>query len=93
MENGEAERFMKTLERCVRTATIEHKNWKQELYKFLRQYRATPHSTTDISSCEARNQSKPKTTLPEVTLPVLEEQKNMTDRDTEQKMKMKAYAD
>ena len=84
---------MKTLEKCVRAATIEHKNSKQELYKFLRQYPATPHTTTDISPCEALNQRKLKTTLPEVTPPVLEKQKNMTDRDAEQKMKMKAYAD
>ena len=91
--NGEAERVMKTLGKCVRAATVEHKNWKQELYKFLRQYRATPHSTTDISPCEALNLRKLKTTLPEVRPLVLEKQKNMTDRDAEQKMKMKAYAD
>ena len=91
--NGEAERFMKTLGKCVRAATVEHKSWKQELYKFLRQYRATPHSTTEISPCEALNHRKLKTTLPEVTPPVLEKQKNMTDRDAEQKLKMKAYAD
>ena len=91
--NGEAECFMKTLEKCVRAATVEHKNWRQELYKFLRQYRATPHSTTDISPCEAVNWKKLKTTLPEVTPPVPEKQKNMTDRDAEQKMKMKSYAD
>ena len=36
--NGEAERFMPNLEKCVRTAVVEDKNWKQELYKFLRQY-------------------------------------------------------
>ena len=36
--NGEVERFMKTLEKCVRTATVRHKNWKQGLHKFLLQY-------------------------------------------------------
>ena len=29
---GEAERFMPKLEKCVRTAVVEGKNWKQELY-------------------------------------------------------------
>ena len=96
--NGEAERFMMTLEKCVRTATIEHKNWKQELNKFLRQYRATPHSTTGISPCKALNQRKLKTTLLEVTPPVhqqtiVETQKNLAQRDAEQKKKIKAYAD
>ena len=47
--NGEAERFMPNLEKCVRTAVVEGKNLKQELYKCLRQYRATPHTTTNVS--------------------------------------------
>ena len=32
--NGEAERFMMTLEKCVRTATIEHKNWNKSSTNF-----------------------------------------------------------
>ena len=47
--NGEAKRFMKTLEKAVRTAVIQGKNWKLELFTFLRQYRAIPHSTTGKS--------------------------------------------
>ncbi|KAK3720930.1 hypothetical protein QZH41_014537, partial [Actinostola sp. cb2023] len=39
--NGEAERFMRSLKKCVTTAHMEHKNWKQELFKFLRQYQIT----------------------------------------------------
>ena len=65
--NGEAERFMPNLEKCVRTAVFEGKNWKQELYKFLRQYRATPHTTTNVSPNEALEGRKLKTTLPEVS--------------------------
>jgi hypothetical protein len=40
---------MRTLEKAIRTAHLEKKNWKQEMNAFLRQYRATPHSTTDVS--------------------------------------------
>ena len=40
--NGEVERFMKTLKKAYRTAFAERKPWKQELYKFLRNYRVTP---------------------------------------------------
>ena len=47
--NGEAERLIRTLEKAIRTAVIEGKNWKQELFTSLRQYRATPHSTTGKS--------------------------------------------
>ena len=32
--NGEAERLVQTLEKSIRIAHLEGKNWKQELYKF-----------------------------------------------------------
>ena len=44
--NGEAERLMTTLEKVAKTAVIEGNNWRQEIFTFLRQYRAIPHSTT-----------------------------------------------
>ena len=40
--NGEAERLMRTLEKAIRSAVIKGKNWRQELFLFLRQYRANP---------------------------------------------------
>ena len=42
--NGEAERFMTTLEKCIRAATVEYKNWKQELNEFF-------HSLLAVSAC------------------------------------------
>ena len=47
---GEAEHLVQTLKKNIRIARIEGKSWKQELYKFLRQYHATPHSTTRFTS-------------------------------------------
>ena len=44
--NGLAENFMKVLGKLWHIARIEGKHHTQEVYKFLRQYRATPHSTT-----------------------------------------------
>ena len=41
--NGEVERFMKTIGKAIRAAHVEHRSWKQEMYSFLRNYRATPH--------------------------------------------------
>ena len=35
--NAEAERFIEILVKAVQTATVSGLNWKQELYKFLRQ--------------------------------------------------------
>ncbi len=47
--NGEAERFMKNLEKAVVTAVMEGKKWRRELFRYLRNYRATPHSSTDVA--------------------------------------------
>ena len=62
--NGEAERFMKTLEKAVKIAMLEAGNWRQELNRFLRHYRATPHSTTGRSPAELLYGRKIKTELP-----------------------------
>ena len=50
--NSEAENFMKPMTKAIRAAITEHKNWKKELYSFLLNYRATPHSTTKFSPAE-----------------------------------------
>ena len=39
-------------------------SWKQQLYKFLRHYWATPHSTTGFSPAELLYKRKIKTELP-----------------------------
>ena len=62
--NGEAERFMRTIGKAIRAAVIEKGSWKQELYKFLRHYRATPHGTTGKSPGAMLYHRKIKTELP-----------------------------
>jgi transposase InsO family protein len=47
--NAQTESFNKPLMKAVRAATVEGKCWKQELHKFLRQCRATPHPSTGFS--------------------------------------------
>ncbi len=92
--NGEAERFMRSLNKCIRAADAERLNWKQELNKFLRQYRATPHSTTGVSPFEALTGRRMKTQLPQLnfqsTRPL---DHNIRLADNLQKQKMKNYAD
>jgi hypothetical protein len=44
--NAEAERFMQNIGKVVSTSVTEHKVWKQELFKFLRNYRSAPHPST-----------------------------------------------
>ena len=92
--NGEVERFMRTLEKAIRTAYLVKKNWKQEMNVFLRQYRATPHSTTDISPFEALNGRKLQILLPQYTECNQSDVYNsIYERDTEKKRKIKEYTD
>jgi len=51
--NGEAERFMRTLGKTIRTAIASGVNWMTQLQEFLRNYRMTPHPATGVSPAEA----------------------------------------
>ena len=44
--NGEAERFMRTINKTVRIAQAGEQNTERAVFTFLREYRLTPHSTT-----------------------------------------------
>ena len=67
----------------------------------MRQYWATPHSTTHVSPCEALNSRKLKTSLPETPTTRYKQQQSvfqdtsasLAQRDALQKQKMKIYAD
>ena len=50
--NGEVEKFNQPLEKTIQAAVVEGKVWKQELQRFLLQYRTTPHCTTKVAPCE-----------------------------------------
>lgn len=50
--NGDVERFMRTLQKVIRIAQAEGKNWKNSMYQFLLSYRTTPHATTGVAPAE-----------------------------------------
>ena len=50
--NAEAERFMQPLGKAIKTATIEQRPWKQEMNRFLLQYRTSPHCSTGVPPAE-----------------------------------------
>ena len=79
---------MRTLKKALRTATV----WKQDLYKFLRIYRATPHCTTGVAPATALYGRSVCTRLPESPNTNTDDQ-IIRERDTQQKQKMKAHAD
>ena len=51
--NGEAECFMKTVKKAIRAAKVERKDWHLEMYTFLPNYRATPHTSTKVPPATA----------------------------------------
>ena len=90
--NGLVENFNNMIEKILSTAKVENKNWKQELYRFLRNYRATPHSTTGKSPAELMFQKRTfRTRLPEINKfiddPIVREE------DRKKKCITKHYAD
>lgn len=94
--NGEVERFMRTLKKAVQAAQLESGSWKQELHRFLRHYRASPHSTTGESPSELLNGRKLRTELPSVVSPrkkVTFTDDRLRQRDERMKQYMKQLAD
>jgi hypothetical protein len=92
--NSQAEGLNKPLLKSIRAAKIQHKNWKQELYTFLRMYRCTPHATTLFSPHYLMFGREPKTKMPQLvetsSHPVDEE---LRQRDSDAKRRMKIAAD
>ncbi|XP_064594399.1 uncharacterized protein K02A2.6-like [Liolophura sinensis] len=83
--NGDAERFIKTLQKAMRASEAEGKPWKQELYKFLRNYHATPHSSTDKPPAELLLNRPYRTTLPQLAQPVSQSDIQVTDDSAKQR--------
>ena len=65
--NDSCENFMKSLGKSCKNAPLEGRPWKQELFEFLRNYRATPHSSTGIAPATLLNGYPMKTKLPELS--------------------------
>ena len=63
--NAEAENFMKPLTKAVRCAQAEGRDWKKNLFRFLLNYRATPHSSTGVTPAELLFKRQIATKLPE----------------------------
>ena len=62
--NGEAENFMKPLTKAIGSSHAEGRDWKKDLYRFLLNYRAPPHSTTAIAPADLLFKRKITTKLP-----------------------------
>jgi hypothetical protein len=82
---------MKTIVKAIRAAPhTEHRSWKQEIYTFLRNYRATPHETTDMSPAEILFGRKINTKLPDLTIKS-PTHNTIRKKDKDRKLKMKTH--
>ena len=75
--NGEVERFNQPLEKAIQAAVVEGKIQRQELNRFLLQYRTTPHGTTKVPPSELLFNRKIRGKLPSI------EKKLVVDRHKE----------
>ena len=92
--NSEVERFNPPLGKAIRAACVENKNWKQEIQRFLLNYRSTPHTTTKISPAELLYNRAIKGKLPCITKkPTSKKHREAQRNDTLGKEKMKEYGD
>lgn len=90
--NGEVERFMRTIKKAIEAAKVDHRPWKEELCDLLRNYRATPHTSTGIPPGTALFNRPMRTKLPQVP-PLQSADTPIRSKDEASKMKMKEYAD
>jgi len=86
---------MKTIKKTWRTARVEGKNPKQEIYKLLRQYRATPHTSTGRPPAELLFNRAYRARLPTVGRPAQPEHCDQEVRDANWRAKQmqKRYKD
>ena len=95
--NAQAEGFNKPLMKAIRSAVVEQRNWKQEMYQFLRQYRATPHTSTKFSPHRLLFGREPGTKLPCVSTEDNHDNRAVhaaaRENDKQAKQCQKTYAD
>ena len=89
--NGMAERFMRNIGKVCKCAQAEGKPWRQELFRFLRNYRATPHSSTGVAPATILNGQPLKVKLPQVVK--REDDEVLRKQDAAAKNRMKAHAE
>ena len=84
---------MQPLQKTICAAHIEGKQWKQKLYSLLRNYRATPHSSTGVSPAELMFQRKINIRLPRIEDKPHKSPTQVRAKYELSKEKMKANAD
>ena len=94
--NGEAESFMKLLNKTEQRSRLENKLVHVAIQELLTGYRSTPHPETGVSPYQAMMNRQIRTKLDYTRRdPVIrnEKENNIKERDKINKMKIKNYAE
>ena len=89
--NSQAESFMKSLTKAIRSAYAKGKNWTKHLHKFLLNYRTIPHTTTGQAPATPLFNRQVQNKLPQLITEIPD--KAVREKDQKAKEKMKQYAD
>ena len=92
---NESETFMKPLMKAIRTAHLQKQNWRRTIQDFLLNYRATPHTTTQVAPATLMFGRNTRTRLPQLDIKPDKSAivQNVQQRDKHQRQRMKDYAD
>ena len=90
--NGIVEKFNTMFTKIRMITTVEKKKWKQDLFKFLRSYRTTSHSTIGETPVDILFSKRNfRTRIPEVAVKISDS--DIRNMDRNDKTKVKKYAD
>ena len=89
--NGGVERFMKTLKKALRCAVAEKRNWREEIPRFLLNYRNSPHASTGKAPATLLFGRSLRTRLPQI--PKIKKEEEIRNKDLKSKSRMKENAD
>jgi len=84
--NAEAKQFIRILKKFYQGSKLTLSNFKQEVYRFLRAYRGTPHCTPKITSADLMY---PSHKFPTGATPCEHDLEELYQGDFEKKMLMK----
>ncbi len=91
--NGQAENFMKNLGKVAKAAHLAGKDWKQEIYVYLGNYRSTPHCSTTKSPRELMKAHTFRDKLPQLPSAQPDCHSDVEKHHTAAREKQKSYAD
>ena len=91
--NAEVERFVKTLQKMLIIATMQHMDLETCLVNFLFQYRSTPHCTTKVPPAELLYNRPFNGKIPCMESKVIDKHELARDNEYKAKLYNKEYAD